>query len=315
MGRSGMACLRGQAIRGAYLHLPDALPQRVRDLTHRVTSASASAYATATRIQDYLRAAHEYRREEVRLPPGRDVVDYFRFDAPHGFCSHFASAMAVMLRVEPIPARGVSGFATGDWKGVNACYGGSISAAHAWVEVYFPTYGWIEFEPAPARSRFDYAPTEPAGLSSSSGAGAGTSDEPVRLVQTAASGIVFAALIGLGVAMLLRRDRARRRLGPDTQLRLSYGRMRRTLAEKDDPRRQAVVTPDEFVARHRADLANFPNLRRAVLTLTSLYVAAAYTPRRPRPEDVGLALRARQAAWWEALRHRWRGVRRRPGPS
>ena len=143
-------------IRSTYLQLPAGIPFRVRALASRVSAGSDSAYEKAVQIQTYLRSTFAYQDDAPLPPAGRDVVDYFLFDAPGGFCTYYASAMVVLLRLEGVPARVVTGFASGSWEGLQARYHVRESDAHAWVEVYFPTYGWIEFEPTPSRSPFEY---------------------------------------------------------------------------------------------------------------------------------------------------------------
>jgi len=56
----------------------------------------------------------------------------------------------VMLRAEGIPARYVTGFLPGEYNDVGGDYIVRESDAHAWVEVYFPGYGWLTFDPTPA---------------------------------------------------------------------------------------------------------------------------------------------------------------------
>jgi hypothetical protein len=66
-----------------------------------------------------------------------------------GYCLHFASTMAILLRHaipgHPIPTRLVQGFLPGTLQGTTDTV--QIKDAHAWVEVYFPGYGWIPFDP------------------------------------------------------------------------------------------------------------------------------------------------------------------------
>ena len=146
----------------AYLQLPESLPDRVRTLAREV-AGSGTPYEKAVRIQDYLRLNFTYDLG-VRPPPaGRDVVDYFLFDGQKGFCSHFASAMAVMLRSVGVPARVPAGYAMGSYDPNLNQYIVPASASHAWVEVYFPGYGWVEFEPTPAYGVFTYHPGNAAG--------------------------------------------------------------------------------------------------------------------------------------------------------
>jgi transglutaminase-like putative cysteine protease len=64
-----------------------------------------------------------------------------------GYCRHFATLMAVLLRHQDIPARVVEGFLPGDLNEATGFESIPNKAAHAWVEVYFPGYGWYPFDP------------------------------------------------------------------------------------------------------------------------------------------------------------------------
>jgi transglutaminase-like putative cysteine protease len=127
-----------------YLQLPDSLPERVRLLAEQLTEGQETPYDKARAIESALR----------RIPyddqiggPGlrQDGVDYFLFEARAGYCTYYASAMVVMLRSVGVPARYVHGYSEGEQQ--DGVYHLLESDAHAWPEVYFPGYGWIEFEP------------------------------------------------------------------------------------------------------------------------------------------------------------------------
>jgi transglutaminase-like putative cysteine protease len=66
-----------------------------------------------------------------------------------GFCVQYAYAMTVLTRLLGIPARFVVGYTAGT-RLKNGSYEVRNTDAHAWTEVYFPTFGWIRFEPTPA---------------------------------------------------------------------------------------------------------------------------------------------------------------------
>lgn len=134
-----------------YLQIPKELPQRVKDLAHQITDIYDSPFDKAMAIQTYLRQ-FAYDLNVSVTPPNRDFVDYFLFDLKKGYCTYYASAMTIMLRSIGIPARYVTGFVyqstqdeskKGDYEPV------TNASAHAWVEAYFPGYGWINFEPTP----------------------------------------------------------------------------------------------------------------------------------------------------------------------
>jgi transglutaminase-like putative cysteine protease len=63
-----------------------------------------------------------------------------------GYCQYYATTMAILLRDEGIPTRVVQGFLPGERNsaGVETLRN---SNSHAWVQVYFPTYGWVDFDP------------------------------------------------------------------------------------------------------------------------------------------------------------------------
>lgn len=141
-------------IRQKYLQLPSTLPQRVRDLAHRVAGNQSNPYDIAETIESYLRITYHYAPQVKAPPPGRDPVDYFLFDLKEDFCEYFASAMTVMLRELGVPARVVEGYTAGALDPNTGRYVVKELDAHAWVEVYVPTYGWIEFEPTPSQAPF-----------------------------------------------------------------------------------------------------------------------------------------------------------------
>lgn len=132
-------------IRARYLQLPDDLPERVRDKAHEIAAPFSNPYDRAVALEKFLRAHITYD-ENVSAPPfGVDGVDYVLFERPAGYCNYYASAMAVLARALGIPARVVSGYALGDY--ADGVFHIVEANAHSWVEIYFPRYGWIEFEP------------------------------------------------------------------------------------------------------------------------------------------------------------------------
>ncbi len=73
---------------------------------------------------------------------------------------HFASAMTLMLRSLNVPARFVEGYLPGKQMPGTTTYAVSMGARHAWVEVYFPGYGWIRFDPTPGNADNGRVPTK-----------------------------------------------------------------------------------------------------------------------------------------------------------
>jgi hypothetical protein len=136
------------AIRQRYLALPG-MPRRVHDLAARLAGDRRSLYEKALAINSHLLTTYTYDLQAPRLPPGADAVDHFLFDSKRGSCEMFASAMAVLLRAAGVPARLVTGYAPGGYNALTGYYEVRNSDAHAWVEVFRPRAGWIEFEPTP----------------------------------------------------------------------------------------------------------------------------------------------------------------------
>lgn len=133
-----------------YLQLPAGIPPRIRDLALQVTSAKSNPYDKAEAIESYLRT-FKYSQSIEGPPQGRDVVDYFLFDGREGYCEYFSSAMVVMLRSIGVPAREVTGYTGGALDPESQSYQIKESNAHAWPQVYFPSYGWVDFEPTPSQ--------------------------------------------------------------------------------------------------------------------------------------------------------------------
>lgn len=130
-----------------YLQLPP-LDPRVGQLAQKITSGAKNEYDQAASIQHYLIGHYAYTLD-LSGPPTKDPLAHFLFERRAGNCEYFASAMTVMLRTLGIPSRYVTGFLQGEYNDVGGDYIVRESDAHAWVEVYFPDYGWITFDPTP----------------------------------------------------------------------------------------------------------------------------------------------------------------------
>jgi transglutaminase-like putative cysteine protease len=123
-----------------------------RDLLAAIKAAypdtANDPYDLANDIVNYLKddKHFHYQTDMSNVNCGTDgVVECFA-RVQRGFCEYYASTMAVLLRMEGVPARFVTGFlpSAPDANGVETI---RKSAAHAWVEVYFPHYGWVMFDP------------------------------------------------------------------------------------------------------------------------------------------------------------------------
>ena len=132
-----------------YTQLPDALPSRVVDLALTIVEDTSTSYEKAIKIQSYLKENYSYTLDTPYTPSNRDFVDYFLFDLEEGYCTYFATAMAVMGRSVGLPTRYIEGFSMSDKLRGNDVYHVRKSDAHAWVEIYFPHLGWLPFDPTP----------------------------------------------------------------------------------------------------------------------------------------------------------------------
>jgi transglutaminase-like putative cysteine protease len=83
---------------------------------------------------------------------GQDSVDEFLFETRSGFCEHYASTFAVMMRMAGIPARIVTGYMGGWYNPLGGYYLVRQSDAHAWTEVWLPDAGWTRVDPTAAVS-------------------------------------------------------------------------------------------------------------------------------------------------------------------
>jgi transglutaminase-like putative cysteine protease len=132
-----------------YTELPRNLPTRVRDIARQLTLGEPNAYRRILAVQNHLRS-FTYD-EEAPAGHGIDDMLFFLERSRRGYCEQFAGTMAVLLRSLGYPTRVAIGFLPGvqDQQGV---WRVSTDETHAWVEVYFPEFGWLAFEPTPTRS-------------------------------------------------------------------------------------------------------------------------------------------------------------------
>jgi hypothetical protein len=150
------------------MQLPDNITARTRELATRITEGLDNPYDMAQAITTYLRTSLEYSETLPAKPAGQEPVDWVLFDQQQAFCNYYATAEIVMLRSLGIPARMAVGYAEGErvpsdpqivptlgagdnvpqeFGALSESYLVRHRDAHAWPEVYFPTTGWVEFEP------------------------------------------------------------------------------------------------------------------------------------------------------------------------
>jgi Domain of unknown function (DUF4129)/Transglutaminase-like superfamily len=177
-----------------------------------------------------------------------------------------------------VPARVATGYAMGEYDSGRGAYRVPGAAAHAWVEVYFPNYGWVEFEPTPARAVFERPVGDIASTATPPSPAAGS------LGQAPPSSRAVAVLIGATLLVLALIawtwwQLAARRL-PETPRRQAlrlYVRIRVALA-RAGLSAPPSVTADEYLQAQANVLAARPSLLAAVKEATALYRQAAYSP-------------------------------------
>ncbi|MEH7018915.1 MULTISPECIES: transglutaminase TgpA family protein [Bacillus] len=160
-----------------YTQLPESLPQRVKDLAIHLTKDKFTRYDKVLAIESYFADnSFVYETEHVVVPAkNQDYVDQFVFDTKSGYCNNFSTSMIVLLRSVGIPARWVKGYTEGtldntivDLEG-DSIYKITNNDAHSWVEVYFPGYGWVPFEPTKGFSNpYNFTNDTPASTSQNS---------------------------------------------------------------------------------------------------------------------------------------------------
>jgi protein-glutamine gamma-glutamyltransferase len=137
-----------QGLLDKYCQLPEMSPA-VAELARRVSTTGTSEYQKVENICQYLRSNYPYDLNVGKQGNDENTVEFFLFKAKRGYCEHFATAMAVMCRSIGIPARVAVGYDTGQYNSLTGYYEVSARDAHAWTEVYFPAFGWIQFDPTP----------------------------------------------------------------------------------------------------------------------------------------------------------------------
>jgi len=126
--------------------IPPGTSPRTRALVAGWMTDGPSATQIIERALSYLRSQPFFYT--LTPPPlGREPVDEFLFDTREGFCEHYASAFAVMMRAAGLPARIVTGYQGGELNNVGGYYIVRQSDAHAWTEVWIEDRGWVRVDP------------------------------------------------------------------------------------------------------------------------------------------------------------------------
>ncbi len=278
-----------------YLQLPDNISARVRDLAQQLAATAPTAFDKASALSDYLLTI-PYDLYPPPQPLDSETVDNFLFVDKRGVCEQFATAQVVMLRTLGIPARLVAGYNAGEYNALSGYYTIRASDAHAWVEVYFPDYGWIPFDPTPGYTAAPYTssvqrwflsgafgelPAIPLGEVFAAGSAL------LGVVLTPVLTIILITTLIFGLWFFLARWRAARR-----------ARAPRFSAVDRDPHRLRILTnyrrAQHRMGRHRPP-AHTPREFAQTVALaawTELSLAAERAAYDPVPPSAALAQRA-----------------------
>ncbi|HEX8646088.1 MAG TPA: transglutaminase domain-containing protein [Thermoleophilaceae bacterium] len=211
--------------------------RRTYELARRLAAGQATTYDVVRRIEEHFERGFTY----TERPPRRAVpLDGFLFRDRAGYCQQFSGAMALLLRMNGIPARVAAGFSPGVRDPKTREFRVRDLDAHSWVEVYFTGIGWVAFDPTPSQApasaqESDSRERRAAATGSgggdaagggdqggdSAGGGAGAGDDGRSVPWRAAAVIALvpiALLAGLWLTALLRARRVRA-AGGDPDLR------------------------------------------------------------------------------------------------
>ena len=114
-----------------------------------VTRGAASPYQAVVALEAWLRTTRAYD-EQASLPAEPGALARWAASGSAGYCQMFAASLAALARLSGVPARVVEGFAPGDLR--DGVYHVTDRDAHAWVEAWFPGYGWLPFDATPGRA-------------------------------------------------------------------------------------------------------------------------------------------------------------------
>jgi transglutaminase-like putative cysteine protease len=116
-------------------------------LAESITARDHDTYDRVQSLISWIGRHTRYSLDIPPLPPGADTVDEFLFGNRIGFCEQISTSLTVMLRSLGVPAREAVGYVPGSYDPITDLYQVHADDAHAWVQVWFPGYGWQDFDP------------------------------------------------------------------------------------------------------------------------------------------------------------------------
>lgn len=280
------------------LRLPETLPARVRHLAERIIAEAGAETPTmkAIAIENYLRDEDHftYDLQAPYVPEGQDFVDHFLFVSRRGYCNHFATAMAVMLRTLGIPTRLATGFTSGEYRPDRDIYEIRDQDAHAWVEVFLPDTGWVDFDPTPDIEDEERSATDRLHNALTHGRHWLSTVWPwaqahALLLAALIASLVLAITVGVHGARWSRERIPRLRRGASAGERVIHAyRQALRLLERAGLARAPSAAPWEY---HRSTRRVAPAVAQDLAVLTEKYVRARFGI-RPLADDAAAAAEA-----------------------
>ena len=286
---------------------------RTYELAQRLRAQSANPYEFVLAVEQHLSQGYTYSEDP---PPSEVPLEDFLFRDRVGYCQQFSGAMALLLRLGGVPARVAAGFAPGVYDSERKEYVVRDLDAHSWVEVYFPSIGWVTRDPTPSDSpaRAQVADTgqstpdspasipEVGGNSQGADARAGGAAAPGGSAGDGggSSALVIGAALALGLAALAVRRRRAGRSGPADDLGAGQlAELLRALRRSGRPP-APQTTLDSLASRFRGTDAEryVRSLAAARYGYGAARPAAADRSALRRELASGLGLRGRLRAWW-----------------
>lgn len=297
-------------VRQRFMYLPPDLPSRVKELALQLTASEPTPYDRVRAIERYLRTI-PYTLDVPYPPQDQDLVDYFLFELQKGYCDYYASAMVVLARAAGVPARFVIGYANGTYDLKAERFLVTEADAHSWVEVYFPTAGWVPFEPTAGRPPLDRSKTTTTNLDVKTT----FPEENPFLARPGSNPLGWQLLLGVlssisifGIAWVAFDEIRLRALPESTVAGEVYLRLRRYGAHLAVPL-ETGDTPDEYAALLGSRIQEISQIEitkefyskafEQISTLTSRIVETSFRPSKDQDKSEKLIFEQ-----WKGLR--WR---------
>lgn len=259
----------------------------------RSAPSGPQTYSDVQAIESWMSRHIKYSTAIPALAPGQDAVNAFLFGTRVGYCEQISTAMTVMLRGLGIPAREAVGYVPGPYNPITDLYDVQAKDAHAWVQVWFPGFGWQSFDPTATVPLVNPSPGSVLAHDIAGG---------IRRLPWVPIGAVS---VVLAAALAVRRRLARR---PPTWAHRVAADLERGGARAGIPRRPT----ETLVAYADRISAVAPEHRDAVVTVASMVERFAYGAVEPSADEITSAIAA--ARRFRSSRPRGRWLRQqRPG--